>query len=537
MVTSPQAPGRHAMSLPGHAVTAGIALALLLVAGPAPPAGAEGGSGHDGHDRETPAQPSDGGAGRRTPERAPPPRSGVVVSARPGELAGKLAAAPAGATVVVEPGVHRGPFTVDRPLALAGRGRPVLDGDGAGHVLHVRAPGTRVRRLRVRNGGPGPVGAPAGVLVEADDVTIEDVVMEDVYLGIAVNGAARVRLVGNRVHGRGGRIHDGDSSMHEAPGWGPGDGISIWKSKDVLVQDNAVHHVRDGVYVSYGTDVFVDQNRVTASRFGLHAMYGEGLTVAENRFERNLAGAVLMYGGPVLALRNRMTDNRSPTGFGVLVKDVADVRIAENVLARNRIGVQVEGAPLGEDHPTILVTNTIALNDQGLVSYPTARVQAGGNSFAENAVQVAAQGHNGLGGVTWMYEGTGNYWSDYRGYDADGDGVGDVPHPVGGSVDRLLTRSPVLTALASSPAFRLIRAIEERWLGEHPAAFAPMPLMKPPHSPPVDVAPPRTRPAAATSSAGAALAAGVVMAAWRLRSPRRTRRHSLGSGGLRHAGG
>ena len=418
-------------------------------------------------------------AGMALPAHA---HAGHPAGAEGTDLADLLAGVPDGGTLVLQPGVYQGDVVIDRPVRVEGRGMPEIVGSGTRTVLTVTAPGTAISGVRIRGSGPGPTAHPAGIRIEADDVEVERVVVEDTYTGIAVMEASRVRLVGNTIVGRselsitseGHAV--GDDENHQEFG-SRGDGISLWHAQGVLVRENSIVGVRDGVYLSFGSGALLDRNVISDSRYAVHSMYAADLALAENRMEGNLSGAVLMYGGPALLLRNHVEANSSPsTGFGVLLKDVVDAELVENVIIFNRVGLHLDG-PTGEDETTFLTANTLARNQIGVVVYSSANAVFQANSFADNVVQVLQQSRGAGGKLKWSHKGVGNYWSNYRGFDVGGRGA--IPHLEGSAVDRVLVQAPVLMPLASGPALRLLRAVEDRWTERRPVLVDELPLTRP----------------------------------------------------------
>jgi len=165
-------------------------------------------------------------------------------------------------TLRLGPGVHAGPLVITRPTVLIGERRAVLRGTGAGSVLVIEAPGTTVRGLRIEHGGRNVDRDDAGVMVRADSVTLEDLVIRDVLFGVyllKVRGAALRRL-----------DIEGPRGLPESQ---TGNGIHLHSSRDVAIADSRIAWMRDGMYFEYTDSVRVRGNRVSHVRFGLHYMF------------------------------------------------------------------------------------------------------------------------------------------------------------------------------------------------------------------------------------------------------------------------
>lgn len=437
----------------------------------------------------------------------------------------QLARTPSGGTLRVQPGRYRGSLVIDRPVTLVGVGHPVIQGNGTGSVLTIRGAGTVVRDLMVEGSGPGPVDNPAGVSIEADNVTVKNLHISDTYTGVWVEGAD-AQIIGNAIEGRKMVAASGATpavksddkagdmkgdmagmpmgSAHGSAQSGRGDGVSLFNASRPVVSGNTITDVRDGVYLSYGNGTRIECNSVAGSRYAIHGMYGKAVTVAGNQFATNQSGPVMMYGGPITLEDNVIREQHSAaTGFGVLLLDVGEARLLRNVIVSNRVGLQVEGS-VGGSPPTTVELNTIALNQIGVGLYPTANAGLTRNSFVENTVQVLGLGPDGGGGDSqWSRGGVGNYWSNYRGFERPNDRpgettVGAIPHVEGAAAGQLLAGDPTLLALASSPAFTLLRAVEQRSAGQHPVVVDRFPLVNP------------TSPALPAATTHAALGTGLV---------------------------
>jgi nitrous oxidase accessory protein len=406
-------------------------------------------------------------------------------------LRDSLARTPSGGTLTVPSGVYGGALVIDRPVTLVGVGNPILAGDGTGTVLTIRAAGTTVRDLTIQGSGPGPVDNPAGVSVQADRVTVEDLHIRDTYTGIWVEGVSDAQILGNVIEGRKQVAASGESPrMKMTSGTaamvmgaampGRGDGVSLFNAIRPVVSGNTISDVRDGIYMEYGSGERLECNSVVRGRYAIHEMYAVDVRVTGNHFTGDESGPVMMYGGPVTLQGNVIRDEQSPdTGYGALFLDVSAVRLLRNVIVSNRVGVQIEG-PQGDPQPTAVELNTIALNQVGVGLFPDASATLSQNSLVENTVQVLGLGPDGNGGTSaWSSHGVGNYWSDYRGYERSGSGIGAIPHVEGAAAGTLLASDPSLLALASSPSFTLLRVVEQRVAGQDPVSVDRFPIVDP----------------------------------------------------------
>ena len=122
-----------------------------------------------------------------------------------------------------------------------------------------------------------------------------------------------------------------------------------------------------------------------------------------------------------------------------------------NSFHHNRIGLTFEGAPFTPGAYVRLRDNLIGFNQLAIAMSTTVGAQFGGNTFVGNLRQADTTGGSIEHHNSWQIDG-GNYWDDYRGYDADGDGMGDIEYRYRPAYGELVQRSPHSVRQHSRPA-------------------------------------------------------------------------------------
>ncbi len=353
------------------------------------------------------------------------------------------AAAP-GDVISVPPGVHRGMFSITKPLTLIGQDRPVLDAEGKGHVLRIAAADVTIRGFTLRGTGETLDREHAGVFGSGERLVIQDVIFDDVLFGVLLKNAPDSVIRDCVIGGK-----DIDVARR-------GDGIRLWQCAGTLIEGNLVTRGRD-VVVWFSSDVTLRRNTVSDCRYGMHFMYTDNNVLEENVLENNSVGAFLMYSRDLVLRRNVFSRNRGPSGYGLGLKDMERIVAEENAFVANRVGAYLDNSPHAIGVYDDFARNVFAYNDIGLAFLPNVkRNRFTDNAFIENLQQVAVIGTGDFGGNDFTINGRGNYWSDYAGFDLNGDGLGDLPYEAASLFDNLIEREPMMRLFLHSPAQQAI---------------------------------------------------------------------------------
>ncbi len=355
-------------------------------------------------------------------------------------IAAALAVASPGDTIEVHGGAYPA-LVVDKSVSLIGVDSPVIDGGGQGTVVSLDAPDIVFQGFIVRGSGPEPDRDHAGITVSGAGVTIASNRLEEVLFGVYVKEADDVVVRDNDITSK--------AAFDEAR---KGDGIRVWYSDGVQLIGNEVHEARD-IVLWYSKNLVLSDNRVTHGRYGVHFMYCDGARVEHNDFEDNSTGLYVMYSRDVTLRFNTIRGQWGPSGYGVGFKESDGITLSDNVIADNRGGLFFDGTPFSLDGFARVEHNIVAYNDVGVTLMPAVKgLEITGNAFWENTQQMSLAGSGTPGVNSWH----GNAWSDYAGYDLDGDGIGDTPYRSERTFEGIADHEPLLRAFFFSPAAQAI---------------------------------------------------------------------------------
>lgn len=347
-----------------------------------------------------------------------------------------LADAQTGDTIEVQGGTYPA-LVVEKSVNLVGVAWPIIDGQGDGAVMVIAAPDVQFSGFLVRGSGNEPDRNHAGITVTAPRAVVEGNRLEDVLFGVYVAEGEDTVVRGNDITGKA-----------EYETGRKGDGIRLWYSPRVIVEQNIIHETRD-IVVWYSPDVVIRENVVQNGRYGVHLMYCDNATITDNQLLNNSVGAYAMYSNNVTITNNLISGQRGPSGYALGFKDADNVLVVNNVLVDNGGGIFLDGTPFSPQGFGRFENNIIAFNDIGVTLQPAVKGNVfSGNTFWENVAQMTIQGGGTPGSNEWQ----GNFWSDYTGFDADGDGFGDVPYQAERFFENLTDQEPRLRMLAYSPA-------------------------------------------------------------------------------------
>lgn len=369
---------------------------------------------------------------------------GKTITITAEDLATAVAEAQNGDTIEVDGGIHKGSIVIDKSLTLIGKNWPVIDGEFDGSVVIINAPGSAFNGFLIKNSGDSLDEQNSGIEVNAEHVLVENNRFEDTLFGIYLQKAHHSIVRANIVTSK-------DLEVQRR-----GDPIRLWYSTDVLVEDNIVNQGRD-VVLWYSERLTIRNNTIQNGRYGLHFMYCDDAIIENNRLIDNSVGAFLMYSRRVTLHSNTIANNRGPSGYGIGLKDMDDAMVTDNLILDNRVGVHLDTSPREVDSFGKYSGNVFAYNDIGVEMMPSVRRnEFSGNSFVENEEQVGVAGGGIIRENLWTIDGRGNYWSDYAGFDADGDGHGDIEYKSERLFENLMQAEPKLRLFIYSPASNAI---------------------------------------------------------------------------------
>ncbi len=321
-----------------------------------------------------------------------------------GDLAEAVRQASPGDVVEVKRGMYRVNLLIDKPLTLRGIDRPTLSGGNEGDTIRVTSPDVVIEGLIVRDSGDQPQEPERRHLPLPRCAPRGGAALRPTYnlFGLWIEKANDVLIEHNTITGK----REYGSSQR-------GNGIQLYNTKGARIFHNNISFVRDALYVDVSHHAVFRGNRLHHSRYGTHYMNSYYNLWEDNDTYYNRGGLALMEVRDQVVRNNRAWGN---SDHGIMLRTLQDSVIEGNVVAGNSRGFFIYDVEYIKLNRNLVVDNVVGVH----LAAGSTRNEVEGNDFIGNREQVRYVGARDerWGGAQ------GNHWSNYLGWDRDGDGTG-----------------------------------------------------------------------------------------------------------------
>lgn len=200
-------------------------------------------------------------------------------------------------------------------------------------------------------------------------------------------------------------------------------GIYIKNSfNNTVSRNNVSQNFRYGVYLDFCDNNTISGNHIISNYFGIDLNKCNNNTVSGNRVINNiLEGLDLVYCDNNKVLGNNVSKNSK----GIYLRFGDNNIVSGNSFTENGYGIYIW---FGNNN--VVLRDYVSNNDfYGIALYGCNDTLIYLNHFIKNGQNALDNGERN----SWDNGSIGNYWDDYQGVDANGDGIGDTPYSIPGS--------------------------------------------------------------------------------------------------------
>jgi len=314
-----------------------------------------------------------------------------------------------GDTILIYKGTYKvSGLHIKKSITIIGIDNPIIDGENKETIFAFNTDYFSVQNLTIINVGRSYTKDFAAILIsKSNHFTIKNNTFKDAFFGLLVEKSHYGKIINNKL------------ISHAVVEASSGNGIHLWHSSHMKIDNNTISGMRDGIYFEFVKNSLITNNVSKNNvRYGLHFMFSNNNEYRNNTFENNGAGVAVMFSKYIKMYNNKFLLNWGTASYGLLLKEIYDAEIKNNIFEQNTIGINVEGSTRINYTNNTFVRNGWAIKVRGACYQNIFKK----NNFLYNAFDLS---YNSKINSNLFKN---NFWSEYTGYDLDKNGIGDIPY-------------------------------------------------------------------------------------------------------------